>query len=202
RRNAPQAAARNDDVVAVAVLEPSPVAIELARALVDEEELIAILVAHQMVHRDSGLPIANLDIAVAHERRRIPRRPIFRRQLVEIVGVRIERTGEGRPSRGRVFVVEMRGRSEEAFLPHFAFERPLRQIGVRLPAMRAVGAGESDVVLHARSPDATTSSRAAAIAVASTSASPIWLARSRISFALTSALSPSGRSRCSAISCS
>ena len=69
--------------------------------------------------------------------------------------------------------MEMRGRAEEAFLAHLAFERALRQIRMRLPAVRAVGAREADVVLHWRPPGGTTSSRAAAIAAASTSASPM-----------------------------
>ena len=57
----------------------------------------------------------------------------------------------------------------------------------RVPAPRAAGAA--------------TSWRAAANAACSTAASPMWLASSNTSLALTSALSPSVRSRCSSTNC-
>ena len=69
--------------------------------------------------------------------------------------------------------MEMRGRTEKTLLAHFALERALRQVSVRLTTVRAVGAGEADVVLHGRTPGAPSSSRAAAIAAATTCGSPM-----------------------------
>ena len=45
--------------------------------------------------------------------------------------------------------MEVRRRAEEAVLAHLALERARRQVRVRLPAVRAVGARKTDVVLHA-----------------------------------------------------
>ncbi len=114
----------------------------------DEQELVAVLVAHEMVHRPVRLPVADPDVAVRHERRGVPRRAPRGGQLAEVVRVRNQRARETVPRGRRMLVMEMRGRAEEPLLAHLAFERPRRQVGVRLPAVRAVRTRKTDVVLH------------------------------------------------------
>ncbi len=66
RLQAPHRAARDHQVVALAVIEVAVVAEQGALAFVDEQELVAVAVARQLGHRLVQPPDAHLQVRVAH----------------------------------------------------------------------------------------------------------------------------------------
>jgi hypothetical protein len=68
----------NHDVVAVAIAEVAPIAEELAGAVMDEEQLVAVLVADETIHGAARFPVPDPHVAIVEERRRVPRRIAFR----------------------------------------------------------------------------------------------------------------------------
>ena len=72
--DAPLRAARQQDVVAVAELEMAPIAEEIARALVHEQELVAVAVAHEVIHFAAGTPEPVAQMRVREKLVGLPRR--------------------------------------------------------------------------------------------------------------------------------
>ena len=133
------------------------IAVELAGAGMDEEQLIAIAVAHEMIHVAGGaLPETQLQRAIAGDLGRLERRgPGLRRQCRKIEGVRPQRPLELNPAGGRMTVIKMSGGAKEAVLAHLPLERAGRQVRMRLARGDPGDVGVTDVVLHGRqSPNA------------------------------------------------
>jgi hypothetical protein len=133
RFDTPHGAAGNHDVVARRQREMAIVAVKLTGTPMHEQQLVAIGIAHQMIHRGTGIPHPHANMRVTQDLRRLPRRRLILFKLVQIEGMRPQRPLELHPAGGRMAMMKERGRTEEAFLADLALERPLRQVGVRLP---------------------------------------------------------------------
>src|SRR5688572_8257058 len=121
---------------------------QVASALVQEQQVVAVRVAHEMVHRRRCLPEAYAHVPIAQHVRGLPRRALCSRELVQIECVRPQRTFECCPARRRMLVMEERGRAEEAFLADLALVRSGGQVGVSLPRRRALDLRDEDRTLH------------------------------------------------------
>jgi hypothetical protein len=135
RLHAPQSAARQQDVVARGEAQMAEITVQLARSLMDEEEIVAVGVAHQVIHAPGrALPEAHAHGRIRHDFRGLPGlESALCGGAGEIERVRAQRTFECHPSRRRMAVIEVRGGPEETFLADLAFERAGRQIRMRLP---------------------------------------------------------------------
>ncbi len=148
RLDPPHRAARNDDIVAGGEREMAIVAMQVARALMQEQQIVTIRVAHKMIHRRRCLPEANAHVAIAQYVGGIPRRALRARQLVQIERMRPHRTFERCPARRRMLVMEERSGPEEPFLADLALVRAGGQVGMRLARGRALDARNEDRPLH------------------------------------------------------
>ncbi|HEY4968724.1 MAG TPA: hypothetical protein VII35_02400 [Steroidobacteraceae bacterium] len=135
------------------------IAEEFAGAAMNEEHLIAVAVAYQVIHVSRGaLPEAHPQRRIAEDFGGIPRRRYrLRRQCDEVKGVRTQWAFELHPAGGRVAVVKVRRRAKEAVLTHLAFERAGWQVGVRLARSGSGNAGIAYVALHGFWPRADSS---------------------------------------------
>ena len=143
----PHRAARQDQVVALVEREVAVVAEQIARAGVDEQQLVAVAVAREMVHVAIGVPEAQLDVGVVQHRRRLP----GLRARCSLSLARSKARGRSGPSQlvqpvGGCLWYIMRRRAEEAFLAQLALERALGQVGVRLARRAALDARKGDVI--------------------------------------------------------
>src|SRR5262249_4862973 len=152
RLEAPHRPARQHDVIAVAEGEMAEVAEEVAGAVVDEEQLVAVAVADEMVHLAAHAPVADADLGIAEEGRRLPRRRLGVAELVEVEGARPQAARPVAPAGRRVRVIHLRDRAEEPFLAELALEGAGRQVGVGLARGDALAAGEPDPAPHCRPP--------------------------------------------------
>src|SRR5918994_2024539 len=121
---------------------------QVARTLMQEQQIVAVRVAHQMIHRSRGLPEAYAHVAIAQHVRGLPRRALCTREFVQIERMRPQRTFECGPPRRRMLVMKERGRTEEAFLADLALVRTGRHVGVSLPRSRALDLRDEDGALH------------------------------------------------------
>jgi hypothetical protein len=146
--DAPQGAARDQDVVARFEREVAIVAEEVARARVDEQQIVSVGVAGELRHGAAERPVTHAHRGVVQELGRIPRRRFAARELGAIEGVRTQRPFEVHPAGGGMHVIEMRGGAEEAFLADLALERAGGQVGVGLARGLALDLRKMDVALH------------------------------------------------------
>ncbi|MDT4851752.1 hypothetical protein FQZ97_859490 [compost metagenome] len=84
----PGGATRDHQVVTIAVAQVTEIAEELPCSLMDEQQVIAIGVAHQMAHGAVGLPDAQLHLGVMQGQRRLQRTVALAGDVVEVEGVR------------------------------------------------------------------------------------------------------------------
>src|SRR5690606_13648470 len=146
--DAPHRAARNDDIVAGDETQVAIVAIELAVPLVNEQQLIAVRVAHEVIHRRRRIPEPHAHVRVVQQLRCVPRRGMILRDPIEIERMRPQRSFEGHPAcRWMLVVKEGRG-PEEAFFADLPLVRSLRQVRMRLPRGGAFDTREGNAALH------------------------------------------------------
>ena len=139
----PHGAARQDEVVALDQRDVAEIAKKFALAFLHEQQLVAIGIAHQMVHVSAGFPIADLDRGIDQQLGGIPRRG---RELdattgIEEIGTRAVLVNR-RPGRGWVAMVEVGRRAEEGITRQFALPQAVGNVGV--------GLARSDPLLHGR----------------------------------------------------
>ena len=153
RRQPPHRAARQQNVIAVAIGHVPEVAEQIAVALMDEQQLVAVGIAHQMRHRLRQLPDARtgselFDSSSADLNGSFCASAAF----FGIERARRQRAFEIAPARRRIAVIDMRRGAEEPVAPDLALVRAFRQIGMRLARGLALDAREFDPVLatHAR----------------------------------------------------
>src|SRR5262245_5495016 len=84
-----------------------------------------------------------------HNRRGIPRRVRQAVDLGEVEGAWAEIAFPARPAGGRMAVIHLRRRTEEAILAQLALIAASREVGVRLARGVAFALGKGDPVLHA-----------------------------------------------------
>jgi hypothetical protein len=123
---------------------------KLAGATMHEQQLVTIGVARQMIHRCSGIPYAHTYVRVTQDLRRLPWRGLILIELIQIESVRAQWPFELHPAGGRMTMMKERGRTEKAFLADLALERPLRQVGMRLPRGGALDSRRNDGPFHGR----------------------------------------------------
>ena len=153
RFDAPGGTARDHQIVAVAVFQVAEVAIEVPRPVVDEQQLVAVAVAHQVAHGAVGLPHAQLDVGVVQGQRRFQRAVALAGNLVEVEGVRAQRPFPINPAGGRVLVVQVGHRAEEALAAHFPLVGAFGEIAVGLARVLALAQGEADpFAAHGQAP--------------------------------------------------
>src|SRR5260370_12498683 len=124
------------------------IAEQAAAALMDEEQLVAVAVAHETVHLPLGAPLAEAQMRVRQHRVGLPRRGGDGVDLGEVEGARTQRSLPARPAGRRMSVVELGRGAEEPLLPHLALIGAGRQIGMSLARGDALDAREGDAVLH------------------------------------------------------
>ena len=144
----PHRAARQHQIVAVAVFEVPPVAEQMSRPVVHEQKFVAIGVAHQMIHRTVAAPQAQRHVAVAQHGGRLPRAGTGLRQQVQVEGTGLQLAVEARPIGRAMHVVEVATGAEEALLAHLAFIGALGQVGMSLAGMDALRLGVGDPAFH------------------------------------------------------
>ena len=148
RRQPPHRAARDHDVVAVAIVQMAVVAEQVARALVDEQQLVAVAVARQLGHRlgrASRCASAGADCSA-------PARPATGSPCAVASLLRSKARGRSGPSNStpagrRVPVMELRGGAEEALLADLALVGALGQVGMGLARGRALDLAQRNPVL-------------------------------------------------------
>ncbi len=144
----PHRAARQHDVVAIAEFHAAVVAVQLTGAGVDEQQVVAVGVAHQVVHSALGLPRANPDMRVVHQLGRVPGRTRARLELCGIKRPRAQRPVEIHPPGRRMGMMHVAGRAEETFLAQFPLVRALGQVAMGLAGCRAFDFRMADPFLH------------------------------------------------------
>ena len=155
RLDPPHRTARQKNVIAVAIGEVPEVAIEVAAALVDEQQQIAVRVAHKLRHGARDRPDRDPALRIGEQRHGTEGLVALFRGRNRIEGAGLERSLERRPAGGRVAVIEMGGGSEETVAADFALERAGGQIGMGLAARLALDAGKLDPVFHVSTPRLT-----------------------------------------------
>ena len=124
------------------------IAEELARALMDEQQQIAVGIAHQMRHGFGAGARSRSGNAHWQSSGAGPNGSFDRsRRLHGIEGARPQRTFEARPAGRRMAVIDVRRGPEEAVAADLALERAGRQIGMGLARGFAFDAGKFDPVL-------------------------------------------------------
>jgi len=119
-----------------------------AQMLMQKQQIVAVCIAHQMIHRRRGLPEADAHVAIAEHICGLPWRALRARQLVQVERMRPQRTFERGPARRRMLVMEERRGPEEAFLADLALVRAGRHVGVCLARSRALDLRNEDRALH------------------------------------------------------
>ena len=142
----PHATTRKVEIITGREDQPAIVAEQLARALVDEEQLVAVGVAGQGGHRAPEFPEPDLDLGVAKNARRLPRQGLGGVHRREIEGARPQRALERGPARRRSLVMEEGGGPEKALLGDLALVGAFRHVGVGLARMNALGSADGDPV--------------------------------------------------------
>ncbi len=120
------------------------IAVEIAFAVMDKQELVAVGIAGQMLHRAVHGPDADFQIGIGQQHRRFEGIGTFRRRRQRVEGVRAQGPLEMRPAGGRMPVIELGGRTEEAVAAHLALIGSLGQIGMGLTRGFAFRAGKFD----------------------------------------------------------
>ena len=119
----------------------------------DEQQLIAIGVGDQMIHRTAGAPETKFHGCVGKDGFGIPGAIRSIVDVVEIVGPRAQIALPRAPAGGWVSMNQMCGGAKETLFAKFALIRALGQIAMGLARMVASAAGKGDMVLHgARAP--------------------------------------------------
>ena len=127
------------------------VAVEIARALVDEQELVAIRVAREVIHaarRALCQKRTRTEVLVSISGARPGLGRCLRSRSREVEGMRPQRPLERDPPRGRMPVMQMGRGAEEPFLADLPLVGAGRQVGVRLARGGALDVGVGDVALH------------------------------------------------------
>src|SRR5690606_22224272 len=117
--DAPHRAARDHEVVAGLEAEVTVVAEELAAAGVHEQQFVAVGVAGERARRRIvriAAPEAQPRGGVVEQLRRAPGRVLATLEFRAVEGAGPQRTLEIHPTGGRMLVIQVRGRAEEAFL--------------------------------------------------------------------------------------
>ncbi len=146
----PHRAARQQQIVALAIGEMAEIAEEVAIALMDEQKYVAIGIALQLRHRRLATPQRDPAMGVGKQQRAFVR--LGGRRLDRLHGVEgawPERPLEVRPAGRRMFVIDMRRRPEETVAADLALERAGRQVGMRLARGLALDTREFDPVAAA-----------------------------------------------------
>ncbi|CAH0303413.1 hypothetical protein SRABI70_04446 [Pseudomonas sp. Bi70] len=144
RLDSPGGAAGNHQVIAIAVFEVTEVAVEMPGAVVHEQQLVAVAVAHQMAHGAGGLPHAQANVGVVQGQRRLQRAGVLAGNPVEVEGVGPQRPLPVDPASGRMLVVQVRHRAEEALAAHFPLVGVGGKIAVCLARVLAFTQGKAD----------------------------------------------------------
>src|SRR5690242_8421601 len=105
---------------------------QMSRAFVHENELIAVAVTGEMIHRAVGVPHAQLDMRIAQKRNCLPGGSMQCGEPGSVERPWLQRPLEGAPGGRRMAVMHLCRRSVEAFAPELALVAAGRQIGVRL----------------------------------------------------------------------
>src|SRR5262245_10650675 len=125
------------------------IAEQIAGTFMDEDQVVAVGVAREARHLAAEAPVTEPHRAVVQDRRRVPWGVRQAVDLREIEGARAEITFPARPSRGRMAVIHLRGRAEEAILAQLSLIAAGRQVGVGLARSVPFALGKGDPVLHA-----------------------------------------------------
>jgi hypothetical protein len=128
------------------------VAVELARAGVHEEQLVAVAVADEVIHRRIGAPETQREVIVGEKKRCIPGGGRARCETIRIESARPQRPFERHPAGRRVAVVHLGRRPVEPFLAELALVRVGGQVGVRLARGHAFDSRERDPLPHQITP--------------------------------------------------
>ncbi len=146
RPQSPHGPARQVEIVAGRIDQAAIVAEQLALALMDEQQLVAVGVAGQRRHGRRQLPEADLDGGVVQHHGRAPRRGLRLVQPRQVEGAGPQGTLELHPAGGRALVVQEGGGTEEALLGDLPLIGALGHVGVGLAGMGALGAAHRDPV--------------------------------------------------------
>src|SRR5258705_250753 len=120
------------DAVAGAEREMAEIAEQLAPALMQEQQLVAVAVAGEVVHDAAGPPQPQADMGVVQNLRRIPRRRLRLVEPGEVEGPRPQRPFERHPAGRGMAMIEVGGGAEEPLLADLALVGAGRQGGVSL----------------------------------------------------------------------
>ena len=149
--DAPHGATGDHHIVAISQDEVSVVAVELSAPLVNEQELVAIGVAHQKRHGLMQAPDAVAAVGVAENIRHHPggEGAHLLLQIVQVKRPWPKRPLPVDPVGGSMLVVHVGGRTEEARAPQLALiDGLLRQIGMGLAGVGSLPMGEAYPVTH------------------------------------------------------
>src|SRR5690554_3550049 len=147
-RDPPHRAARDHDVIARHQAQMTVIAEELAGTRMDEQQVIAVRIAYQMIHRRAEVPVANAHVRVVQNVGGLPRRSLIARNAIQIERMRPQWPFERNPTRRRMLVMKERRRPEEALLADLALIRPRRQIRMRLARGGTFDARQREAGFH------------------------------------------------------
>src|SRR5690606_9295041 len=105
---------RQQEIVAVAIVEMAVVAVERAFALVHEEERIAVGVARERGHGAAETPEPDVETGIAEQARRRERRGGIATSRAGVERARAHRPFDAGPSGRLVAVMKLARRTEEA----------------------------------------------------------------------------------------
>src|SRR3546814_15221529 len=136
------------------------VAEELARALVYEQQIVAVTIADESIRASLGHPEAITHLVVEQDLRGIPRAVAPGDKPVQVETAGAQGTVAVDPSRGRVRVIHMRRRAVEAFASQLPLLSSRRQVGMSLARGRSLDPRQWNALLHRPSPSPIPPARA------------------------------------------
>src|SRR5216683_5857620 len=116
----PHRAAGQYDIIAVAKSQMAEIAEQAAAALVDEDQLVAVAVAHQAIHASFGAPLPKAQMRVRQHGVGLPRRGGNRVDSGEVESTWAQRPFPARPAGRRMDVIELRRGPKKTLLTHLA----------------------------------------------------------------------------------